>query len=89
MKEKQSLTSGYQEIEGLKIQVSTLKGKNTNQANLISQLTNALESLKRQYEDMLKTSDATIAEQAEHIKMLANENKELRRQLEELKKNVA
>ena len=89
MKEKQLLTSGYQEIKGLKTQVSTLKSKNTNQANLISQLTNALESLKRQYEDMLKTSDATIAEQAEHIKMLANENKELRRQLEELKKNVA
>lgn len=89
MDAKQLLEKAYQDIKLLKTQVSTLKGKNTNQANLIKQLTDALESLKKQYEKMLCASDATIAAQAENIKKLTNENHELRRQLEALKKNVA
>lgn len=89
MDAKQLLEKAYQDIKLLKTQVSTLKGKNTNQANLIKHLTDALESLKKQYEEMLRASDATIAAQAEDIKRLTNENHELRRQLEALKKNVA
>lgn len=89
MDTKQLLERAYQDINQLKSQVKTLTGKNTNQTNLIKQLTDALEALKKQYEDMLRASDATIAAQADRIKKLSEENRELRRQLEELKKNAA
>lgn len=89
MDAKQLLERAYQDIRQLTTQVSTLKGKNTKQSNLIKQLTDALEALKKQYEDMLRASDKTIAKQAVRIKRLTKENQVLHRQLEEIKKNAA
>lgn len=89
MNAQQLLEKYYQDIKQLKSQVKALKGKNTNQNNLIKQLTDALEALKKQYEDMLRASDEIIAAQADRIKKLGDKNRELRRQLEELKKNAA
>jgi uncharacterized membrane protein len=89
MDTKQLLEKSYQDIKKLEILVRTLKSKSTNQNKLIKQLTDGLESLKRQYEDMLRNSDETIASQAEQINRLTDENRKLHRQLEELKKNTA
>ncbi|MBD1815005.1 hypothetical protein NDA07_10980 [Microcoleus vaginatus DQ-U2] len=89
MDAKQVLIKGDQDIKQIKSEVTVLKGKNTRQSNLIKELTDALEALKKQYEDMLRASDATIAAQADRIKKLGDKNRELRRQLEELKKNAA
>ncbi|MEG4288586.1 hypothetical protein Q5692_07255 [Microcoleus sp. C2C3] len=89
MNAKQVLKKGDQDINQLKTEVTVLKVKNTKQYNLIKELTDALETLKKQYEDMLRANDATIAAQAARINKLEDEKRELRRQLEELKKNAA
>ncbi len=89
MNPKQLLEKGSQDIAQLRLQLSSQKSKNTKQATLIEQLKNALEALKKQYEEMLRASDAVIAAQANHIKQLDEEKRELRRQIEELKRNAA
>jgi exonuclease III len=86
---KQLLEKQYQEIKNLKAQLSSQKTKNTKQASLIEQLTNALEALKKQYEEMLLAGDAVIASQAKRIKQLEQEKQELLRKIKEYEKNAA
>ncbi|GAX37662.1 hypothetical protein [Nodularia sp. NIES-3585] len=89
MNPKQLLEKAYQDITQLKAQLSSQKANNTKQASLINKLSNALDNLKKQYEDMLHSSDALIAEQINRIKTLEQEKRELLKKIEELEKNVA
>lgn len=47
MDSKQLLDRAYQDMQQLKNQVSSLKGKTARQANLIKQLTDALPTFRR------------------------------------------
>jgi archaellum component FlaC len=86
---EQLLKNANDEIAKLKRQLSSQKSSNTKQKNIIKELVDALDNLKRQYAEMVRSSDANIASQASEIEELRQEVQKLRREIQASSKEIS